>query len=236
MDNVLKLIQSLESVNLYNHQIGHEGAIVLAQALQQNKVVEVLNLCNNNIGNEGAIAFARTLQTNQTLKELNLCSNNIGNEGVIALANVLKTNQTLKELILSCNNDIGNEGVKALAQALQTNKTLKKLFFSGDEIGNESAIALAQALETNQTLEYLYICFYNQIRDVGINALICSLFFNKSLQILILDCRKFLANKFNYLETKDTNIAKKRKQYRKLLRLLNSRFLSDDVLSSTILI
>jgi hypothetical protein len=88
-------------------------------------------------------------------------------------------------------------------------------------------------LEINQTLEFLYISFFNQTRDD--NTITLSLFINKSLKCAMIN--DFIKpTQFNHLETDDEDILKKRKQYQKLLRLLNSRFLSDDVLSSTILI
>ena len=147
--------------------------------------------------------------------------------------NVLKSIQSLKKVV--CFNHIGNEDAIALAPALQTNQTLEILYISCDEIGDEGAIALAQALHTNQTLEILNLS-NNKIGENSERALTFSLFINKSLKFLFLDYRKIEGTQFNHLETKNEDILKKRKQYRKLLRLLNSTFLSDDLLSLTILI
>ena len=109
-----------------------------------------LNLWNNNIGHEGAAALAGALKTNTTLTTLNLLENNIGHEGAAALAGALKTNAALTTLILSWNNNIGDEGAAALAGALKTNTALTTLGLEWNNIGDEGAAALAGALKTNR--------------------------------------------------------------------------------------
>ena len=158
----------------------------------------------------------------------------IGNKEAITLAQGLQQNKVV-ELLNLYGKKIEKEGAIALARALQTNQTLRILCLSSNQIGNEGAIAFAQALHTNQTLEILNLS-NNKIGENSERALTFSLFINKSLKFLILDYRKIEGTQFNHLETYDETILKKRKQYQKLLRLLNSTFLSDDLLSLTILI
>ena len=47
--------------------------------------MESLNLSNKNIGNEGVIKLAKALEENQTITTLDLRDNNIGDEGVIKI-------------------------------------------------------------------------------------------------------------------------------------------------------
>ena len=59
-----------------------------------------LDLYDNNIGDEGATALAEALKENTTLTTLNLASNKIGDEGATALAEALKENKNLIEVLL----------------------------------------------------------------------------------------------------------------------------------------
>ncbi|CAK9040240.1 unnamed protein product, partial [Durusdinium trenchii] len=62
------------------------------------------SLSYNQIGAEGGVALAKALETNQTLQKLGLSNNNIDTEGGVALAKALETNQTLTTLVINYNS------------------------------------------------------------------------------------------------------------------------------------
>jgi Ran GTPase-activating protein (RanGAP) involved in mRNA processing and transport len=75
----------------------------LAQALQINSTLTTLDLYDNEIGDEGAKHLAQTLQINRTLTTLHLYSNQIGAEGAEHLAEALQVNTTLTMLTIWWN-------------------------------------------------------------------------------------------------------------------------------------
>jgi len=172
-------------LDIFNHNIGDEGAFLVIDVLKQNKELAYLNMSINNIGNEGAIALASALEQNKELEYLNMSINNIGNEGVVALASALEQNNELTYLDLS-NNNIGDEGVKALASALEKIKKLEYLKLSNNNIGNEGVIALARSL--NKTLlTYLNISI-NKYGGGMMEDLAVALEKNTILKELVIGC------------------------------------------------
>ena len=100
----LKSNISLKELNLYQSNIGVEGAKALADALKTNTKLTKLDLVFNKIENEGAIALASALEKNQTLTEINLANNMIGDEGAIALAKALETNISVRKIYIDRKN------------------------------------------------------------------------------------------------------------------------------------
>ena len=80
---------------MYDNNIGDQGAIAIAKALEFNAVMKTLYLNGNKIGDLGATAIAGALQVNAVLKELRLQHNKIGDSGAIAIAEALKFNAEL---------------------------------------------------------------------------------------------------------------------------------------------
>ncbi|CAF4150431.1 unnamed protein product, partial [Adineta steineri] len=63
--DAMYLDQTLTTLNLYDSQIGDQGAQHLANALQINKTLTTFNLYNNEIGDQGAQHLANALQINK---------------------------------------------------------------------------------------------------------------------------------------------------------------------------
>lgn len=135
-------------------KIGDEGAILLAEVLQENTSVQKLDLERANITDEGAARLADALTENTTLKYLDLYGNRIGDAAAKNLGEAIVRNSSLKRLELSSNR-IGDVGAKNLGEAIGWNSSLKKLLLWRNEIGNEGVAALATGLSTNSTLERL---------------------------------------------------------------------------------
>lgn len=83
---------------------GNPIALALAPLFANNTIgLTHLSLQSCNIGKEGALALAHALNTNATLKYLDLSHNQLGEEGIDALIEALKVNKTIKTLMLSGN-------------------------------------------------------------------------------------------------------------------------------------
>lgn len=117
------LPKSLEYLYVEGNSIGDDGAMALAQVLQQDDCkLQSVFLGANQIRVDGAMALAKTLETNKTLVKLYLEGNQIGPEGASSFSQVLETlngDTGLKHLFVD-NNAIGKEGSQRLAAALQS--------------------------------------------------------------------------------------------------------------------
>ncbi|KAL9965573.1 hypothetical protein ACROYT_G029388 [Oculina patagonica] len=180
----LKGNSSLTVLNLYNNNIGAQGATGLAAALQKNASLTELDLSLNKIGDHGATGLAEALQENKSLTKLHLYLNGIGGQGATRIAGALQENTSLAELYLSLNN-IGDYGATGLARALRENTSLAVLNLSYNTIGDEGATGLAGALRENTSLTELNLS-YNKIGDEGATGLAKALQENASLAVLIL--------------------------------------------------
>ncbi|KAL9965547.1 hypothetical protein ACROYT_G029361 [Oculina patagonica] len=184
----LKGNSSLTVLNLYNNNIGAQGATGLAAALQKNASLTELDLSLNKIGDHGATGLAEALQENKSLTKLHLYLNGIGGQGATELTRTLQLNASLTELNLSCNI-IGDEGATRIAGALQENTSLAELYLSLNNIGDYGATGLARALRENTSLAVLNLS-YNTIGDEGATGLAGALRENTSLTELNLSYNK----------------------------------------------
>ena len=55
MDNIIKQINSSSELNLWNKEIGAEGATEIAKSLLTNNCLHTLDLWKNKIGDKGAV-------------------------------------------------------------------------------------------------------------------------------------------------------------------------------------
>jgi Ran GTPase-activating protein (RanGAP) involved in mRNA processing and transport len=176
------------SMNLSQEQlIDHDIPIIIEQAII-NKQCTILDLTGNDITSEGAILLADALNNNSTLKELILYNNRIGDKGVRALALELSiNNSTLKTLNLGFN-DITDDGAQHLAQMLKTNRTLTHLWLQQNHIGDRGIQLLAGVLaRQNWSLQFLNLFSNKFSSDLSVTALIDMLQLNQSLQKLDID-------------------------------------------------
>lgn len=136
----------LKEINMMGQLLYKDDAIILANALAKNPVLEELNLDRSRFGDEGAKSIASALSKNTHLKKLHLNNCNLTDEGAKALAEGLAQNSSL-ETVAVYGNEIGDEGAIAFADALGKNKTLKRLTLDYNRIGEQGAIAIADKLQ-----------------------------------------------------------------------------------------
>jgi len=172
---------SLQKFDAGDNQITDEGAILLGEAMKENKSLINLNLVGNEIGDDGvkAIAAALALESS-TLQEINLCENLVCNLGAARLGDSIVNNSALLILDVSCNL-IGDTGAEIIAIALRRNKTLRELNLACNEIGDEGAENMSSALTKNQGLRKLWMT-NNKIDDKGANKLVEGLKLNYTLK------------------------------------------------------
>jgi Ran GTPase-activating protein (RanGAP) involved in mRNA processing and transport len=109
-----------QRIRLRDNNITHQGAVILAEGLNNNHTLESLDLRNNYISDLGVQSLSLAI-IHSKLKTLNLESNGITAEGAEYLANMIKHSQTLTELYLS-KNHLGDRGIELLANALNDDK------------------------------------------------------------------------------------------------------------------
>jgi Ran GTPase-activating protein (RanGAP) involved in mRNA processing and transport len=107
-------------IRLRDNNITSQGALILADGLNNNMTLESLDLRNNSISDLGVQYLSLSI-IHSNLKTLNLESNGITAEGAQYLAQMLKNNRTLTELYLS-KNHLGDRGIELLANALNDEK------------------------------------------------------------------------------------------------------------------
>jgi len=123
----------LKELDLRWNCVDNSGAESIATALHLNKKLEKIYLSKNNIGNEGAIAIASALEhANTTLEFIDLEENKIGVSGVCGFASALVQNSCLRTLRLEGNKQETSPSsdeymIAAIADALTSNITLTKI-------------------------------------------------------------------------------------------------------------
>jgi len=208
IESIVSLLEensTMKNLNLFDNNIGNNGARVLGKGLSINGALDVLKL-NGNIPlskfrdenvkkldlyskeykDVDAIVIASFLYINSTLTELNLAVNYITDVGAEAIANGLNNNKILTSINLSNNDNISDVGACAFAKQLKSNNALKVLNIGDNVVGDEGATAIADALKSNTTLAELLL-YMNSITDVGVQAIAESLTSNTSLTKLQLD-------------------------------------------------
>lgn len=136
---ILKVNQTIKSINLSWNFIGPDGAKSLAQ--EGIKLV-ALDLHMNQLGDAGADALIKA----NNIYHLDLSFNQIGTDGLRSIAN-----NTRLEFLNLRSNQIGTEGAMQLAK----HRYIKYLDVVGNHITDEGASALA----ANKTISTLIISY-----------------------------------------------------------------------------
>merc|ERR1719234_59823 len=137
------------------------------------KNLKSIDISENRITNEGAIRLANLLQDkNSRLENLRLDQNSIGNEGA---AEILKLSSKLKEISLKMNHfdsSISDEICKSLDHKISK---LQILNLSGNKLGAECGSKIAKELEENKTILILDVrlCDFGSNNEILIREIEC---------------------------------------------------------------
>ena len=145
----------MTELNIKGNDIGKDGAVAVAKALEVNASLTSIDLSRNVLQNDGAVAVANALRVNRSIKTLDLGYNGIGSEGAVALGKAINVNASMKKLNV-LRNSIGAEGaqelVDAAPQQLQTLCGLEEgqtqADLSGKNLGSGGAMLVAWDLRT----------------------------------------------------------------------------------------
>mmetsp|Transcript_3925 Transcript_3925/g.4528 ORF Transcript_3925/g.4528 Transcript_3925/m.4528 type:complete len:340 (-) Transcript_3925:492-1511(-) len=196
-----------------NPEIGKDGAIKIAKALESNDKLVALDLSGNKIRGRAITAICKMLKQNKTLRILYLEHNLIDDADCKKFAEVLSRNEVLEELCLSYNN-ISNKGARAIADALKKNRTLKELWMNGNKIRDGGARALGRALAERRNAVELFAIGENKVRDSGAEHIARAMGKNKNLKTVNIEKNKIGAKSAKYFKraikkTKDQDGAQK---------------------------
>ncbi|CAF1390318.1 unnamed protein product [Rotaria sordida] len=157
--------------------------IIVQEALINKQCIE-LDMSSNRLTSEGARLLANAFEQNTVLEMLDLSNNRIRDEGVQHLVTTLRTYRHLKHLRLG-TNAITDIGAEHLARLLLENGLLKLLELSSNELTSRGVITLVQAVPHSR-LEYFYIEGNRQVNDECIDAIIVMIRQSKYLKSISL--------------------------------------------------
>lgn len=150
---------TLSKVNVYGNLIRDAGVLAFLQLVRAATNIVHLELGCNDIGHDGAIALAQELRTNRHLQTLGLGSdtgsshtNRVSEAAGIAFAEALCVNCALKVLNLN-NTGICADGQKVcleFANMLSKNHTLTTLKLAGNELGTVGQTHASQSHATHE--------------------------------------------------------------------------------------
>ena len=166
VSKVIKINQSLVSLDLSRNQLTDNSGVFLAKMVEGNSCLVKLELEANHLGPLTARAMGEALITNETLTFMNMEGNPLtgdfaqqhGNvkghtdySGVQNLGESLAQNQSLTYLNLR-RTGLGHQGGSAIAKALQTNKKLVYLDVGSNSLGANELEDIANYIDRNNGL------------------------------------------------------------------------------------
>lgn len=155
--------KTITSFNLRGKDIGEDGAIVLAKAIESNHHITSISLSGYSIKNFGFITLAEAIKVSTSLKSIELDEIGIRDYEATALAEAISNHPSITSINL-VRNDMGDAGAIALADAIKENQSLTSINLEGNNIGDAGAIALAEAIKDHPT-KIIIIFSDNNISD-----------------------------------------------------------------------
>lgn len=151
----------------HNKMIGMDGAIMIVEALKNNRSLTTLKLYDIPFGNEGARNIGMLLTTNFTLRELDISYCNIGDDGALYISDMLKMNKSLSQLDIS-TNPISNDFIaNELMSMIKVNTALKGLVlaYHSDSMDNATARIILKTLKDNNDTVGIFIGFQRSVDE-----------------------------------------------------------------------
>ena len=147
----LRVLNELDSLEIYNTQFGNSAMESLLKSLPQ-LTLQKLTLDHDNLTDHHIYMLANILSDSMhKLKSLSLRYNSITGKGIKLLVTALKSHSEFYSLDLSGNPIKENEGL----EALQELNTLSVLNLTNCDIGDVEIEKLANAHSSNENLRFL---------------------------------------------------------------------------------
>ncbi len=114
---------SLRMLSIKGNFIGDEGAGYIAEALENNKLLQELDISFNEIGPKG---FSDVIKALPNCSVISLLSNRnpLGDECMMMLSSHVSTQTTKLRRVELCTCKLSDKGFAHMLQALQSNKLL----------------------------------------------------------------------------------------------------------------
>ncbi|KAM9358673.1 NLR family member X1 [Symphorus nematophorus] len=111
-DLLLDPKSSIRSLQLCDNPLLESGALTLLEALPENQSLSHLSLMHTGLGDQGALELAQRLQ-NHPLQELNVAYNNIGDNAALALVDACREHPSIHTVHLYLNplSDVGKQSL-----------------------------------------------------------------------------------------------------------------------------
>ena len=187
---------TLETLNVSCNNLGENGMLGIAQALQVNSTLKVLFLSYNDIRTNGARSLATALLYNRTLEELHICNNKIMDDGVVAISECFKINDRkstkptcIKSLDVAANC-VTSHSVTAI-NTIILEGALVRFDLSFNKLGESGAYEISKGLQANLTLQRLFLSG-NAIGVGGTLSIAVALTHNHTLAVLDISYNEIL--------------------------------------------
>ena len=152
--NALLKNKTLTRVDFSHNHLGDDGAVHFAQLLKVNQSIRTVNLACNEISDVGGIALASAFipsanpsgqpsQWNRTVWYFNLSGNNLKDDTLVAFSNAVTCNTDFTELDLTFNK-IGPQGTKVLSRTM-TRNNMCGIRLAANSLGDEGCQYLCDA-------------------------------------------------------------------------------------------
>ncbi|KAE8295696.1 NLR family member X1 Precursor [Larimichthys crocea] len=111
-DLLLDPKSSIRSLQLCDNPLLESGVCILLEALPENQSLTHLSLMHTGLGDQGALELAQRLQQH-TLQELNVAYNNIGDNAALALVDACREHPSIHTVHLYLNplSDVGKQSL-----------------------------------------------------------------------------------------------------------------------------
>jgi len=93
----------IESADLFDADLGDNGAVVIAEYLKSNNTLRQLKLVKNKISDEGGLAIVQALYHNNTLENLHLSQNLLTEKTIEAFVELFKTKRSIRTIFFNRN-------------------------------------------------------------------------------------------------------------------------------------
>ncbi|RQM24623.1 hypothetical protein B5M09_003089 [Aphanomyces astaci] len=152
-------------VDCAHFNLGHNGIIAMAHALQHNTALVELNLTDNWSLEPGGHQLAQVVASCPHLTTLDLTNNRIGTRSAMLLFGAVTSSSTLSRLVLK-GNDLYDRIHTAVGALLATNPSLTFLDLSDNRVRNKTGTAIGHALLANTHLQALHLT-WNTMSTTG---------------------------------------------------------------------
>jgi Ran GTPase-activating protein 1 len=153
VSSTLKLIGTLEEIQMPQNGIRPNAIEFIANACAENKNLRIINLNDNTFRKIGGEWMAKALCKLDNLEYVNFGDCLLRSKGAKLIASALSSAKNLKEVILSFNEISLQAGLEIAQNLVAKKSTLRLIDLNGNKFGEDGKLEITQILEPMR--EYL---------------------------------------------------------------------------------